>query len=118
LIKLSRPEHYSQEQGARFLVTFEKSRGAHGAGVAPFQARLTGSGWSVENETPNSTAGKLREYLRLAGSAGERPKNATAAIKGARVQRAEGLRVWAELLNRGEIAKLPSGFALRGDDDQ
>jgi len=28
LVKLTRPDDYSQEQGARFTVTFDKARGA------------------------------------------------------------------------------------------
>jgi hypothetical protein len=33
LIKLARPEGYSADEGARFLVTFEKSRGVYGSAV-------------------------------------------------------------------------------------
>jgi hypothetical protein len=72
----------------------------------------------VEHNQQDSTAGKLRAYLRLADNAQERPRSASAAIKGARIQKAEGLRVWADLLQRGEIAELPDGFALRGNDDR
>ena len=46
LIKLARPDDYS-DQGARFVVTFEKSRGVYGAAVAPFMARLTPDGWQI-----------------------------------------------------------------------
>jgi putative DNA primase/helicase len=115
LIKLARPEGYSQEEGARFQVTFEKSRGAYGPGVAPFEARLTSTGWTTTYGRQDSIAGKLREYVRLAGLAKERPTSASAAIRGAKVQKAEGLKVWGELLQRGEIAKRPDGFALRED---
>ena len=112
LIKLTRPDDYRQDQGARFLVTFEKSRGAYGAGVAPFLAHLRPEGWTVESATEHrgvSISDKLIEYVRLAHEAGERPKSATAAVRGARVNRSEGLRAWAELTKREVIRKHHDG---------
>jgi hypothetical protein len=111
LIKLSRPEDYSQEQGARFIVTFEKSRGAHGSSVAPFSAQLTPTGWRTEavEAQRQTAANKILEYLRLADEAGDRPKSANVAIAKARVNRNEGLRVWAELRARGQIHQLEEG---------
>src|SRR5205823_6107860 len=41
LLSLARPDDYRQDQGARFVVTFDKARGVHGAAVAPFLAHLT-----------------------------------------------------------------------------
>lgn len=41
MLQLTRPEGYSADQGAEFLVTFEKTRGIHSASVSPFRARLT-----------------------------------------------------------------------------
>lgn len=113
VIKLTRPEGYTADQGARFLVTFEKTRGVHGAAVSPFEARLTSSGWEMACvETPGSrtvVTSKLLEFVRLAHSAGERPRSATAAIRHAGVNKAAGLRAWADLLKRGELAKHPEG---------
>jgi putative DNA primase/helicase len=105
-ITLSRPEDYSADQGARFIGTFDKCRGAHGSAVAPFAARLTPEGWqleSVEAQGRQTAEQKLCEYLRLAHEAGERPKSANAAIAGARVNRNEGLRAWAALRSQGVI---------------
>lgn len=40
VIALRRPQGYRSEEGARFEVHFEKTRGSLGADVAPFEARL------------------------------------------------------------------------------
>jgi putative DNA primase/helicase len=112
LIKLSRPEDYQQDQGARFIVTFDKSRGAYGAAVAPFLAHLTPEGWkttSADGFQKASAGDKLLEYLRLAHEAGERPKSANAAIGNAHIGRNAGLVAWAELLKAGAIRKHPDG---------
>jgi hypothetical protein len=52
LIKLSRPEDYRADQGARFTVEFEKTRGAHGPAVMPFTTQLTASGWLLGTLIP------------------------------------------------------------------
>jgi putative DNA primase/helicase len=83
LIKLTRPEGYTQDQGAKFMLTFEKSRGAHGPGVAPFTAHLAPDGWQItgsKTEHRNTATDKLIEYLRLAHDIGERPRSANQAI--------------------------------------
>ena len=59
LINLTRPEGYSHEQGARFVVTFEKSRGAYGAAVAPFTAQRTADGWKTV--TPGREPSRRRQ---------------------------------------------------------
>ncbi len=59
LINLTRPEGYSQQQGARFVVTFEKSRGAYGAAVAPFTAQFTAVGWKTV--TPGREPSRRRQ---------------------------------------------------------
>ena len=110
-ILLARPEDYSQDQGARFLVTFDKTRGFHGSAAAPFVAQLTADGWITQREDgqPQTVAEKLLEYLRLAHRADQRPCSANQAIAGARVNRADGLRAWADLLQRAAIRKHPDG---------
>lgn len=112
LLKLTRPDGYTQDQGARFIATFEKSRGAYGSAVAPFEARLTPDGWQATGtDTRSVVSDKLLEYVRLAHGAGERPKSANAAIRGASVSRPAGLKAWAELLKSGAVAKhLEGGF--------
>ena len=83
MIQLTRPEGYTADQGAEFVVSFEKSRGVHGAAVAPFRARLTDTGWtteSIQNESANAAnTSNVLEYLRVAHEAGDRPKSANAA---------------------------------------
>jgi putative DNA primase/helicase len=112
LIKLSRPEDYSQEQGARFIATFDKCRGAYGSAVAPFAAHLTVDGWrieGIESSGKSSVSDRLVEYVRLAHQAGERAKSANAAIVGAKVQKAAGLAAWADLKERGVIRQHSEG---------
>jgi putative DNA primase/helicase len=112
IIKLTRPPDYRQDQGARFTVEFEKARGFYGATADPFIASLTGDGWTVEGAeraVEDAVAAKLREYLRLADQVGERPNSATKAVSGAGVNRAAGLRAFAEMQKRGEIKLHPAG---------
>lgn len=108
LVKLTRPEGYTADQGARFVVAFDKARGCHGPDVAPFTATLQPDGWSVEGvDESDHVTRKIREYLHLAHKAGDRPKSANAAINGAKVGRNAGLRVWADL--RSELREHPDG---------
>ena len=110
LIKLTRPDGYTADQGARFLVEFEKTRGCHGTAVAPFAASLHADGWHVEGvDEGNQATRKLREYLHLADQAGARPKSANAAIAAAKVGRNAGLKAWAELREVGGLREHPDG---------
>jgi AAA domain/Helix-turn-helix domain of resolvase len=47
VVALERPPDYAAEQGARFEVHFEKSRGFHGPDAEPFEARLLGDQWLI-----------------------------------------------------------------------
>jgi putative DNA primase/helicase len=47
VIALRRPPDYLAEQGARFEVHFEKSRGFHGPDAEPFETRLLGDQWAI-----------------------------------------------------------------------
>jgi putative DNA primase/helicase len=108
LIKLTRPDDYRADQGARFLVTFDKARGAYGPAVASFFAQLGPDGWTVESATEHrevSITDKLIEYVTLAHEAGEGPTSANAAIRGAQINRAAGLKAWADLTKRGIIKR-------------
>jgi hypothetical protein len=111
LLKLTRPEGYTQDQGARFLVEFDKARGVHGAAAAPFVAALTPNGWVVEGQhvVEDSATRKLRDYVLAAEAAGELPKTASQAISGARVNKAAGLRAWGQLLQQGRVRKDAEG---------
>jgi hypothetical protein len=114
-LKLSRPDDYMASQGARFRVEWDKARGVYGAAVAEFVTTLTAEGWIVEgaDEMATGPERKLREYLRLADEAGDRPKSASAACSAAKVQKAAGLKAWAAMLTRREIVQHPGGgFAL------
>jgi hypothetical protein len=49
VLKLSLPEDYSPADGARFLVTFTKSRGFVGPEAEPFEAALRDGEWSTSD---------------------------------------------------------------------
>lgn len=49
VIRLSHPDDYDPTDGARFLVTFTKSRGIFGADVEPFEAKLDDGKWTCED---------------------------------------------------------------------
>jgi len=110
VIKLARPDDYSADHGARFVATFEKTRGFHGAAAAPFAARLTPEGWQLETSSGHgAVADKLLNHVRLQARAGERVKTASAAIRGAGVQKQAGLKAWADLLDQKAVHPHPDG---------
>jgi putative DNA primase/helicase len=49
VIALRRPEDYDPNQGARFEVHFEKSRGFYGDDAKPFEAALSPAGWTTQD---------------------------------------------------------------------
>lgn len=76
LLKLKRPDGYTQDQGARFLVEFDKARGVHGPAAAPFFAALTEKGWAIEGTDKveaADTQSRIREYLKTCAAVGESP---------------------------------------------
>jgi hypothetical protein len=114
-IKLSRPDDYSAEQGARFLIEFDKARGIHGKAVMPFIAKLSGGGWvveEIERASGDAIEMRIREYLRLAAEAGDSPKSANAALRAAGVNRNRGLKVWGRLFSAKVIQKKDSRFVV------
>lgn len=66
-LELSRPDDYAPEQGARFLLTFTKSRGAHGAVVEDATLALTPGGWVVEQSRVTLSA-RERAILEEVGA--------------------------------------------------
>jgi hypothetical protein len=114
LIKLTRPEGYSQDQGARFLVEWEKARGVYGSAVAPFIATLRDDGWGVESAADVETdavARKIIDYLAIAAKVDEKPKSASAAVRGAGVNKAAGLRAFERLTKQGRVVSR-DGYVL------
>jgi putative DNA primase/helicase len=49
VLKLSLPEDYSPSDGARFVVTFTKSRGFAGVDAEPFEAELRDGVWLTKD---------------------------------------------------------------------
>ncbi|HVL66532.1 MAG TPA: DnaB-like helicase N-terminal domain-containing protein [Vicinamibacterales bacterium] len=116
LIHLTRPQDWRADQGARFTLTFEKTRGIHGHAAAPFTAHLTSDGWVLEGDQSalSTPEAKLLDYVRLATDAGEPPRSASAAIRGTHLNKATGLKAWAALLEQGRIVAGDQGFEVRG----
>jgi hypothetical protein len=51
VIRLAHPDDYDPTDGARFLVTFTKSRGIFGADVEPFEAKMSDGKWTCQDTT-------------------------------------------------------------------
>ena len=49
VIALRRPPDYSADQGARFEIHFEKSRGFYGPDAEPFEAQLIDNQWAIRD---------------------------------------------------------------------
>lgn len=49
VVKLSQPSDYSPAEGARFIVTFTKSRGFSGPDADPFEATLIDGDWALKS---------------------------------------------------------------------
>ena len=48
VLRLDRPEDYASSEGARFNVSFTKSRGFSGEAAEPFEARFDGKRWTTK----------------------------------------------------------------------
>jgi hypothetical protein len=59
VIALRRPPDYTADQGARFEIHFEKSRGFHGAEAEPFEVRLVGDQWAESQIKSGDDQGTL-----------------------------------------------------------
>ena len=49
VLALRRPGDHEPDQGTRFEVHYEKARGFHGDDAKPFEAALTGAGWTMRD---------------------------------------------------------------------
>jgi AAA domain/Winged helix-turn-helix DNA-binding len=66
VIALRRPPDYSADQGCRFELYFEKSRGFHGPDAEPLEARLIGDQWALTEIRPSDDT-KTLKALRKQG---------------------------------------------------
>ena len=114
VLKLTRPGD-SPEAGAMFTVSCQppdgKARGLWGKAAADFTVELTANGWmlTLPEGVADTVERKLRDYVKAADDAGEPAKSATAAISGAKVNKAKGLAAWAALLKNGDLLVYPTG---------
>jgi hypothetical protein len=60
VIALRRPPDYSADQGCRFELHFEKSRGFHGPDAEPLEARLIGDKWALTEIRPGDDTETLK----------------------------------------------------------
>ena len=70
VVKLERPDDYRPSEGARFIVTFEKSRGFTGKEAETFEAALIGGVWATR-DLEDVRAARIIELDRDALVAGE-----------------------------------------------
>ena len=108
VMKLSHPDDYKAEEGARFICDVTppdgKARGIYGSAAVPFCLRWTPTGWLVEAVGRDfALRQQILDYLTLADQADDRPKSANAALGKIQCNRAKGLKVWGEMLSNGEI---------------
>jgi putative DNA primase/helicase len=106
-LKLSRPEDYKPDHGARFVVEFDKARGVHGPAAATFEAALGTDGWTIKvaGEDDNNVEQKIREYLKVAAQLGESPKSANNVWSNVRGNRGNVLKTVAEMISAGQVVK-------------
>jgi hypothetical protein len=108
VIKLDRPDNYSPEEGARFTLSYEKTRGIPGGdALRPFVAALRPDGWVCEGAgSEGGTHRAKRKLLQLVAEAsrrGEPIQNKTGASRSVGVQKKTALQAWEALLNDGAI---------------
>jgi len=107
VISLRRPAHYSPDQGARFELHFEKSRGFHGEDAQPFEARYeVRDGAAVWTRTEIVDAERTRVVAALKDGLSIRE---TAEELGIHRSKVERLRKKA--IDKGELSSAPSGEA-------
>lgn len=109
VIKLARPDHYSPSEGARFELSYEKTRGIPGGdALKPFIAALTPDGWTCDGVTAGDGSGqrarrKLLEVVADASRRGEPIQNKTQASKSVGGNKQAVLRTFDALVNDGAI---------------
>ena len=99
VVSLKRPGDYDPAQGARFVVTFEKSRGFHSDDAKGFEASLTtdaagAQAWAVadlEDSTFDQVISLLRDDVPQADIARELQINRSTVSRHAKRARQEGL---------------------------
>jgi hypothetical protein len=118
LIKLTRPEDYTADQGARFLVEFEKTRGFYGEAASSFIAALTDQGWEIQSLADDSAAALKKKAISMMATlekAGEPlPNSSNQFFRLIGGTRKAALDLWAEMKNDGTLTgDAKSGFRLK-----
>jgi AAA domain-containing protein len=108
VVKLARPEHYKQSEGARFILSYEKARGIPGgSALEPFEATLTPNGWvcaTSESESGDAKARRrLLDVISQASRDGTPFETKTAAVKAAGGNKQVTMATFDALVREGLI---------------
>lgn len=112
VMKLSRPDDYVADQGARFKVEFTKSRGVFGPAVSPFVAALEDGIWSVEGcAVPQSRRTILRQRIEawLVANTAQTKAEIVANVTG---REQDIRREVDDLAEEGRLSKVDGRFSL------
>jgi hypothetical protein len=104
IMKLDNPDDYQPSQGARFTVTFEKTRGIPGgSALLPRTMQLTANGWVVEGAEAKATAANAIEERILERVDGGKFRTKNAALEGVRGKSTTKGKVWDDLVTSGHL---------------
>jgi hypothetical protein len=109
-VELSRPDDYEPAQGARFVLGFTKTRGAHGAVVEDATLALTPDGWVVED-----AAGRLTSLDRaILGAVGKGThKTRTSVFGEVKGKKAAFYESFGKLEETGEVMQVEGVWTTR-----
>ena len=104
IIKLDNPDDYQRSQGARFTVTFEKTRGIPGgSALMPRTVQLTENGWVVEGVESKPTAATAIEERIIAKVSEGKFRTKHAALEAVTGRAATKSKVWDDLVTNGHL---------------
>jgi len=108
VIKLDRPDGYKPEEGARFVLSYDKTRGIPGGdALKPFVAALTPDGWTCDGVGGDGSGHRARrkvlEVVAEASRRGEPIQNKTQASKSVGSKKQTVLQVWDALVDERAI---------------
>jgi putative DNA primase/helicase len=109
-IRLEQPADYSPQQGARFNLTFDKTRGiSPGPWLEEFTTQLTQDGWKVESKERPDKLRALKDRM-LAELANDERRGESPTSKRGTLQRIKGNQndladAFDELFDEGQIVK-------------
>jgi putative DNA primase/helicase len=110
VMKLTRPEDYSVNEGARFVCDCSPPDGKYrgkGDAAKPFGVKLTARGWELESVGKDTSNAAIRQsildFLKNEAHAGNKVKSMNTALKQIGGNRATFSKVWGDLRKMSEI---------------